>query len=150
MKFNSGITLIETLLVIGVLAVLAVTGAGIYRNYSKNVELEANVNAIISDLKGVQSKAINGEEDLKWGIHFINSTNDSYEIFSTATDYLGGTVKRTAPLTDRITFSTPSEGANYDIIFNKIRGTVDAQKQVVLTFEGSNKTITVTTIGTIY
>lgn len=145
-----GITLIETLLVIGVLAVLAVTGTNIYRNYSKNVELEANASAIISDLKSVQSKAINGEEELKWGIHFVNGADDYYEIFSTATDYTGASVKRTVRFTDSITFSTPGEGENYDILFNKIRGTVDTEKQVVLTFEGTNKTITVTTIGTIY
>jgi len=149
---KKGITLIETLLVIGVLAILAVTGSSIYRNYSKNVELEANASAIISDLKSVQSKAINGEESLKWGIHFVNGASDYYVIFSTPTDYSDPAKleKRTAYLTDRITFSTPAEDNNYDIIFDKIRGTVDAQKQVVLTFEGTNKTITVTTLGTIY
>jgi len=147
---KKGITLLETLLVIGVLAILAVTGSSIYRNYSKNVELEANASAIISDLKSVQSKSMNGEEGLKWGIRFVNGTDDYYEIFSTATDYLGGTVKRRAYLTDRITFSTPAEDNSYDIIFDKIRGTVDAQKQVVLTFEGVNRIITVTAIGTIY
>jgi len=143
---KKGITLIETLLVIGVLAILAVTGSSIYRNYSKNVELEANASAIISDLKSVQSKSMNGEEGLKWGIRFVNGTDDYYEIFSTATDYSGALVKRKAYLTDIITFSSPTD----DIIFDKIRGTVDAQKQVVLTFEGTNKTITVTTLGTIY
>ena len=150
---KKGITLLETLLVIGVLAILAVTGSSIYRNYSKNVELEANASAIISDLKSVQSKSMNGEEGLKWGIRFVNpaaGASDYYEIFSTATDYSGALVKRKAYLTDRITFSTPAEDNSYDIIFDKIRGTVDAQKQVVLTFEGTNKTITVTTLGTIY
>lgn len=154
MKPNSGITLIETLLVIGVLVILAVTGSGIYRNYSKNVELESNANAIISDLKSVQSKAINGEESLKWGIRFVNppaGASDYYVIFSTPTDYSDPARqdKRTVYLTDRITFSDPIEGNNNDIIFNKVRGTVDAQKQVILTFEGTNRPITVTTLGTI-
>lgn len=150
---NKGITLIETLLVIGVLVILAVTGSGIYRNYSKNVELEANASAIISDLKSVQSKAMSGEDGFKWGIRFVNppaGADDYYEIFSTATDYLGGTVKRRGYLTDRITFSDPIEGDNNDVIFNKVRGTVDSQEQVILTFEGINRNITVTTIGTIY
>lgn len=150
---KSGITLLETLLVIGVLVILAVTGSGLYRNYSKNVELESNTNAIISDLRSVQSKAINGEEGLKWGIRFVNppaGASDYYEIFSTATDYLGGIVKRKAYLTDRITFSNPVEGSNKDIIFNKIRGTVDSQTQVTLSFESSLKTVTVNTIGNIY
>ena len=152
---KNGITLIETLLVIGVLVILAATGAGIYRNYSKNVELESNVSAIISDLKSVQSKAMSGEDGLKWGIRFVNppaGASDYYEVFSTPTDYsdLSKIVKRTAYLSDMISFSEPAEGFNKDIIFNKIRGTVDAQKQVVLTFEETNKTITVTTIGTIY
>lgn len=150
MNKKTGVTLLETLLVIGVLSVLAVTGAGVYRNYSKNVELEANAGAIISDLKSVQSKSINGEQDSnrdKWGIHFENGAGDYYEIFSTSDSYtVGSSIKRRAYLTDRITFSSPTD----DIIFNKIRGTVDVQKQVVLTFEESNKTITVTAIGTIY
>lgn len=151
MNKNSGFTLLETLLVIGVLTILAVTGTGVYRNYSKNVELESDAGAVISDLKSVQSKAINGEDDLKWGIHFVNGASDYYEIFSTSNSYaVGSSIKRTVYLLDRITFSDPGEGVNKDIIFNKVRGTVDAQAQIVLAFEAFNRTITVTTLGNIY
>jgi len=149
---NKGVTLLETLLVIGVLAILGAIGSGIYSGYSQNVELEANASAIISDLKSVQSKAINGEDGLKWGIHFINGADDKYEIFSTPTYYSDPLkiVKGTPYLSGGITFFSPSEGVSYDIIFNKILGTVDIQKQITLTFAGTNKIITVTTIGTIY
>lgn len=147
---KQGVTLLETLLVIGILVVLAVAGSGIYRNYSKNVEFESNVSALVSDLRSVQSKAINGEEGLKWGIRFVNGGSDYYEIFSTATDYTGASVKRTVYLSYGIIFSDPTEGGNKDIIFNRIRGTVDSQTQVEISFEGSMKTVVVNTIGNIY
>src|SRR3989338_10927101 len=86
-KTKFGFSLLEMIIAVGILVMLTVGSLGIYGNYSKNIELDSSVASIISDLKSAQSKSINGEQDLKWGIHFVNGATDYYEIFSTATDY---------------------------------------------------------------
>lgn len=147
-----GITLLEMLLVIGILVIIGMMGSGIYRNYSKNVELDSVANSIIFDLRSVRSKAINGKDGLKWGIHFINDTSDYYEIFSTPTDYSDPAkeVKRSTYLSGRISLSDPIESTNKDIIFNKIIGSVDVQGKIDVEFENNIETITITILGNIY
>lgn len=152
MKAKSGFSLIEVIIVIGILAVLTAGSIGIYSNYSKNVELDTSANSIISDLKSAQSKAINGEESLKWGIRFINGTDDYYEIFSTSDSYTVGVSpeKKTVYLVKGVTFSDPSEGTSKDIIYDKIRGTITSDTTVKITSGGTEKTINITALGNIY
>lgn len=154
MKTKFGFSLLETMIAVGVLALISMASIGLYRNYSKSIELETGVSSIISDLKSAQSKSINGEQDLKWGVHFVNApgsnTDDYYEIFSTATDYAGGTVNTKVYLAGGTTFSDPTDNTNKDIIYGKIKGTVSADTIVKITSDGTEKTITVTALGNIY
>lgn len=146
----SAFSLIEILLVIAFLSVVAATGMSLYRNYLKSVEADTAADIIISDLKNIQTKAISGEDNLKWGIHFINGESDYYETFSTATDYAAGTVKDTFYLPGTIVFSDPSEGNIKDIIFNKISGTISSETTLTIGSDIKSRTITVTAIGNIY
>lgn len=143
-------TLLEVLIVISILAILTTLVTGFYRNYAKNVELDAVAKEIIAELKFAREKAIAGEDDRYWGIHFINSTSDSYELFSnTSASYTGATITQTIFLPGAIIFTTPGEGVNLDVIFNKITGTTNANA-ITITSENNSKTITATSIGNIY
>src|SRR3989344_8530350 len=126
-KTKFGFSLLEMIIAVGILVMLTVGSLGIYGNYSKNIELDSSVASIISDLKSAQSKSINGEQDLKWGVHFVNVASDPkdyYEIFSTATDYAGGTVNTKVYLIGGTTFSDPTDNTSKDIIYGKIKGTI--------------------------
>lgn len=149
--FRQGFSLIEILLVMAVMAIITAFASGYYRDYVKNVEFDLVSKNIISDLKSTQSKAMAGEDDLKWGVRFINSINDYYEIFSTPTNYGDPlrTTKMTNYLSGTIVFSNPIEGGTTDVIFDKIRGT-SVNSAITIIFEGSSDTITVNSLGNIY
>lgn len=142
---QGGFSLIELLLVISILAILSTMTIGYYRNYAKSKELDLAYKNLTFHLKDVQGKAVNGEDQLKWGIHFVDTTIDYYEIFSTATNYAGGTVIDTYYFPSNVAYS----GAVSDIIFDRITGTTSANTVTIIS-EGSSKTVTITAQGNIY
>ena len=149
---SKGFTLLELIIVVAIVGILAAGGAAAFRNSGKNVELSSVVNVLRADLKQMQSKAMIGEDGMKWGAHLVNATpSNYYELFSTPTNYAddGKVVTATTTLAQGISFSDPVSGQTKDIIFNKITGTTSATTTTLVS-EGLTQTITVTTIGTIY
>lgn len=147
MRSIRGFSLLELLIVIAIIAIIAVVGSDSYRNYVKTVELRTTARTIVADLGQVRSKAMTGDGGYKWGVHFINGTDDYYELFSTDGTY--STTTATTTLSKSITFSSPTEGNTTNIIFNKISGTTTAAT-VIITSEGATQTVTVNETGAIY
>lgn len=125
---KKGFTLLEVLLVIAVLVIIAAMSRDFYGSFVSGAQLEANTKTTIYDLRNTRDKAMNGQDDKFWGIHFVNSTDDYYEIFSTLSNYSdqSKTTIVKVYLKNGINFSLPAEGINTDIIFNKISGTTTA------------------------
>ncbi len=146
-----GFSLLEALLVIAIIAVLSVTGIGYYRNYVKSVELDSLAAAMVADLKTARSKAMSGEESLKWGARFINGADDYYELFSTPINYQNAStsVKSATYLSGGVVFTNPPSASSTDVIFNKITGTATATS-ITISFEENSKTINIGSNGNIY
>lgn len=148
---TKGFTLVEVLLVTGILVVLAATIVSFYWDYAKRSELDLTAKEIIYDLKGVQASAMAGEDSLRWGIHFVNSADDYYELFSTPTDYsdVSVVIKATNYLASGVYFTQPVSSST--IIFDRIRGTTAATSTIIISsLAGGTKIITITPIGNIY
>ena len=145
-----GFSLLELLIVIAIISILAVAGAGSYRGFGKSVQLTSATQTIAADLRQTQAKSMVGESGLFWGVHFVSGTNNYYQIFSTPTNYANAStsIVSTTTLPLSITFSDPTGGATRDIIFSKISGLTTATSVSVVS-EGVTKTITITSIGTI-
>lgn len=150
-----GFSLLELLIVIALIAIIGTIGASFYINYGKTVEINSLSQTMIFDLKSAQSKAMTGEGELKYGIHFVNGASDYYEIFSTPTDYSDGAkaTLSTNYLTNNVTFSEPTEGNNKDIIFNKISGgtsdCIATNPCIEIISQNNTKKINVSSIGSI-
>ncbi len=146
-----GFSLLELLIVLAIIAVLGTAGVGYYRGFVKSVELQSVTKTLASDLRQVRSKSMIGEGGVKWGAHFVNVSGGDqyYELFSTPTNYAGGTVTATTTLSRGLVFSDPSAGTSKDIIFTKISGTTTPAIVVILS-EGQYATTTVSSIGSIY
>jgi type II secretory pathway pseudopilin PulG len=143
-------TLLEMLLVFGTLAIISVAASGFYNNYNKSIEINTTAQVISADLKQMQSKSMSGEGGLKWGIHFVNSTENYYELFSTTDSYaVGKTIISTNYLPNKILFSDPAASSSKDIIFSRISGIATASS-VSIVSNGVTQTIEVSAIGTVF
>jgi CHASE3 domain sensor protein len=131
-----------------VLVILSSLSFGYYQNYVKSVELESAARTISFNLKNAQAKAMTGENNLKWGAHFVNGASDYYETFSTATNYAGGTVKETFYLPGSLRFTNPADNNTLDIIFSKIAGTTTAAT-VTINSSTNAKNINISDLGRI-
>ncbi|HEV8601227.1 MAG TPA: fibronectin type III domain-containing protein, partial [Patescibacteria group bacterium] len=140
-----GFTLLEVLIVISILAILTTVGIGYYRNVVKSNEVELAAKSIANDLKVAKAKAIAGEGNLRWGIHFVDGVDDYYEIFSTPTDYNdpAKVVIQTVYLPKGVNLT----GTPADIIFDKITGNPLAAAEVVINNEGYTASVEVSALG---
>ena len=148
-KYNKAFTLIEVLLVVGIIAIISVAGSSFYNNYNKSIEIKTTAKIISTDLRQMQSKSMNGENGLKWGIHFVNSDQNYYELFSTTDSYeVGKTIITTNYLPNGISFYEPGTSSSKDIIFNKIVGNTNPST-VSIVSNGVTQNIEIAGIGTV-
>lgn len=155
-NFSHGFTLLEMLIVISVLAILSVSGIGYYRNYAKNIAIDATRDEMIFTLKEARAKSALGDAgagdvSLAWGVHLINATEDYYELYATPTTYSDGamSVKRTISLDTGVVFTDPTEGATKDILFQKITGST-TPATISFFSDGRVVTVNITGLGVIY
>lgn len=141
---KGGFTLLEILLVIGILVVIAAMSRDFYGSFVSGAQLDANAKTIVYDIRNTRDKAMNGQDDRRWGLHFVNGASDYYETFSSPTDYSDGakTIGVTTYLRNGIILTSPAEGFNTDIMFNKISGTTTAAT-IIIKAGNDTKTISV-------
>jgi prepilin-type N-terminal cleavage/methylation domain-containing protein len=152
-ELKSGFTLLEVLIVVAILGAIVAVTTGMYLNFSKDTELETSAKEIIYELQTVRSRSMTGENGLKWGINFVNDTDDYYQIFSTPTDYASASmsVDTTKYLQNNLTFTDPLPATSSVVLFNKISGSIDAEKTITISSSiAGTRTITITTSGNIY
>jgi prepilin-type N-terminal cleavage/methylation domain-containing protein len=146
-----GFTLLEVLLVIGILSIIGVMGVSYYRNAAKNVTFTTTIATLENNIKAARSKAMLGEGGTKWGIRFVNTSQDDYyEIYSTPTTYtdVAKEIESTIFVTSGVTFTDPVESTVKDVIFSRISGTT-TPTTVSLISEAQTKIITITALGSV-
>ncbi|MBI4993600.1 prepilin-type N-terminal cleavage/methylation domain-containing protein [Candidatus Wolfebacteria bacterium] len=148
-----GFTLIELILVIGILGILGGIGFGVYYNFQTNVKVEEEANKIVEILRGTQQKAISGENLNQWGIRFVNSTSSQYYDVFEGGNYLTGTSTERNYLPESVIFINPSTSSTIDTIFNIRSGNAATSSNIIITItssvSSSTKNITITPRGLI-
>lgn len=145
---NNGFTLLEILIVLGLLAILSSAATFGFFGYQKKIALETSQSDIVTYLRLAQNKAITGEDgDVngvgdKWGVRFINSTDDYYQVFY-GNAYNSNNVKEQVYLTSFVKFSDPAEGQIKDVIFEKNSGATTATSAIIYFTADSTQTKTI-------
>ena len=149
-----GFSLLEILLVMGILVILSAVAVSSFINYQIVVEADEEAQRIESLLRSAQGKAITFEENSQWGVHFSNpsSSPSFYEIFAGPT--YPGTIKETIYLSSRFVFTNPVVGATQDIIFEKRSGKSTIGATIIITIapqsgQAQTRNISVTSEGNI-
>lgn len=145
-----GFTLLELILVIAILAILTVAGVSSYRSFGNDVQIKGIAQILSGDLRQAQSNSMIGVGGFKWGIHFVNGTNDYYQLFSTPDVYsnIATVIVSTTTLPSNMSFSDPISGNTKDVIFSKISGATSATSTTIV-MGNLSKTISISNIGTI-
>ena len=151
-KNNSGFTLIESLIVLGIFMLIAVIAIPAYRNFQKQADLINTTEAIINILRLTQSKTLTSEQASQWGVHFSSS---EYTLFKGA-DYAlrNSSFDKNYTVPNLVEIHEISlEGSGSDVVFERITGQTNQFGSISLRLKSNvleTKTIVIELSGQIF
>ena len=155
MNKTKGFTVIELVLVLGIIAILStVTFVGLSGRKSKT-ELDGVAKQMVSLLREAQSRAVSQSDSTVWGARFGNSTSTApfYALFR-GSSYSTSTERGHYALPSDMAYATSTipTGSSTDIVFSQISGaaSVSADIKIYLVSQpDSSSTISVGESGAI-
>jgi len=118
-----GFTLIELLLTVSIAAILSVGAIAVYVNAHRKTVLDTTAAEIVSALRLAQSRALNQEESMNWGVRFEWPTGGTgfYAIFKDT--YTPGNTTEIFYLPAQVQYTDPGQGSAKTVTFIKRTGT---------------------------
>ncbi|MBI5079210.1 prepilin-type N-terminal cleavage/methylation domain-containing protein [Candidatus Wolfebacteria bacterium] len=131
-------TLIEILIVVGIMTILAAIGSVSFFSFRAQNNLNLTTKEILSLLRNAQNRSITQENGVNWGVRLGNPSNQDgfYALFQGAAYSSANTVLR-ANLPPAVQFNDPLSGANKDIVFNSISGLPADSATVIISLKNN-------------
>lgn len=142
MQNNRGVSIIELLLVIAIIAVIGATtipaGAGfLVRNHLKN-----KTNEVVSTLRAAQINTLSGKEDSQWGVQISSNQIIMFKGASYSTPGTTFDQEYNIPASISITQT--------EIVFDKLTGNPDTTATITVSSNvGASNTVTVNEVGVV-
>lgn len=143
-KNLGGFTLLEILLVIGIISILLVFIVPVSLDFYKSQQLEVQTQSVIQTLRRAQSKAIAIELDSSFGIHFGVS---NYTLFKGGSYFESGRdlqYDEIFDLPELINLTGLPE-----VVFSKFEGKPNVTGNIILSSDSDIKTININQVGRI-
>lgn len=153
---KKGFTLLELVLVFGIMLVTSAVAFTILSGRKTNTDLTSTAQQVATLLRQAQSDAMAQEKNVSWGVHFANATNTPpfYALFTTS--YSTATVVGSPyqlPATVAYQTSTLGVGSTTDIIFSQITGVSSVSTSIRLYMPKENtafsSTISIASSGSV-
>ena len=123
-KGEAGMTFLEILITVTILAVIAAVSAVSWFGYQRTTAVDAASREILSMLQEAQGNAIAAREDSRWGVRVMNTSGGgaSWADIFYGNDYATGTKVRRATFSTYVELSNPSDNTAVDVVFEKRTG----------------------------
>ncbi len=116
-KNKNSFTLVEILVVLGILAIISTTGFVELSQFKGKQNFDLDAQSIVEAIGSAQNKAIQQEGGTAWGIRFDNSTSSySYQVFQ-GSSYSAAAVVSSETLSSATAYSNPPPGFYIDVVF---------------------------------
>lgn len=133
-RWVRGFTLVETIIVIAIMAVIVAISLFSLLGYRNRANLDSTVRKVSALLREAQSRSVAQESGAAWGVHFENSTNTMpfYALFYDL--YGSSTVVERYSLPNLVGYATSSlgQGSSTEITFAQISGLPSASTSLTL------------------
>ena len=110
MNRMKGFTLMEILLVLGIMSITMFAVGTTWLGFRGKAQLDSTTRSIVDVLRNAQNNSITNEGFTTWGVHLESSSDPFFEIFS-GNDWATGTRHEHFILPKGVTFYTPPKGA---------------------------------------
>jgi Tfp pilus assembly protein FimT len=123
---NSGVTLLETILVIALVVGIAGMSAPLYQSFQVRNELDVTANTIVQSMRRAQALSQSGEQDSEWGVYMASETVTLFKGASYITRDAG--FDELFSVKDALVFTGVQE-----VVFDKLTGNTDSIGTTTLT-----------------
>jgi prepilin-type N-terminal cleavage/methylation domain-containing protein len=146
---HKGFTLIELMIVIGIIAVLGIVSLISLSGPKNAADLTNTAKLVASSLRQAQSQSVSGYQGVPWGVHFENATATTPFFALFYTSYASATVvsRYTLPLDVQFAASSVSPGSFVNVLFASISGIPSASTSITLNLGSGGSGPTSASVG---
>jgi Tfp pilus assembly protein FimT len=131
-KKNKGVSFIEILIIIGIVALMTMFLAPNLLKYYYKTQVEKDAQRIVATLRMARDNSISQKDSLSWGVHFENATNTDFFILFKGDSYSLGTPVQRVNLSANVIFSNIPQSSSTDIIFSKLSGLPASTSSIII------------------
>ncbi|HPD55367.1 MAG TPA: prepilin-type N-terminal cleavage/methylation domain-containing protein [Candidatus Paceibacterota bacterium] len=120
---NRGFTLIELIISLVIIAMIAVISFANLSGHREELSVDLEAEKMVAYLREARNRALAGQDDSSWGVHFVNVASDSdyYNLFKGLT-FNTSTIVDTHFLSKQVEFVVPPVDSSSDIVFLRSTG----------------------------
>ncbi|MEK7227872.1 MAG: prepilin-type N-terminal cleavage/methylation domain-containing protein [Patescibacteria group bacterium] len=146
--FKKGLTLIELIMVVAVIAIIVAITVPALISFRKNQAIQNTTNAITSLLEEARTKTLASYNNTFYSVHF---ETDKATLFTGSTYSSSDTTNKVVLYdTPVVLQSTSLSGGGVDVIFDRLKGTTSKYGTIMVQIpSGTSKTITISSGGVI-